>query len=100
MISLDDLATKYPVSERNSGLRDMFVSDFGDITGTFEEQQGSTEFHSTIDGQLVVIRIQRSPRGLAEYVINGNTWHPPGDLRALDLEQRQMHLINAVRRYR
>lgn len=99
-LSLDDLAIAHPVPERKSGMQELFVSDFGDIVGSFVEQNSSTEFHATMDGQLVVIRIQRSPRGLAEYVINGNPWHPSGDFRALEIAQRQEQLINAVRRYR
>jgi hypothetical protein len=98
-ISLDDLATAHPVPEQKSGLQELFVSDFGDITGSFVEQDSSTEFHATLNGQLIVIRIQRSPRGLAEYVINGNLWHPSGDFRALEIAQRQAQLIDAVRRY-
>jgi hypothetical protein len=98
-ISLDDLATVHPVPNQKSGLQELFVSDFGDITGSFVEQDDSTEFHASLDSRMVIIRIQRSPRGLAEYVINGNIWYPSGDFRALELEQRQDQLINAVRRY-
>lgn len=98
-LSLDDLAVNHPVPEQKSGLQELFVSDFGEITGDFVEKDGSAEFHATLDGRPVVIQMYRSRVGQISYVINGNTWHPPGSLRAMELDERQAHLVNAVRRY-
>ena len=101
MPSLDVLATAHPVEPAAplSRLRELFVTDFGDITGEFVQNGSSSEFHTTYNTVPVVIRIQESPRGEAEYVINGNHWFPPGDFRTKTLEERQALLLTAVRLY-
>lgn len=101
MPSLDDLSTTHPVAQDSplDRLRESFVTDFGDITGSFVQNGSSSEFHATYAGTLVNIRIHESPRGVAEYTINGNKWYPPGDMPTRPLAERQALLIDAVRRY-
>ncbi len=101
MPNLDVLATAHPVTLDSplDRLRESFMSDFGDITGEFVQTGSSSEFHTDYNQVAVVIRIQESPRGAAEYVINGNKWYPPSDFRTRSLEDRQGLLIAAVRLY-
>jgi hypothetical protein len=99
MPSLDELSNLYPVPpKKETGFRELFIADFGDITGTFMEKDTCTEFHTTFGGKPVVIVIYRSPGSLTEYTINGNSAQM-GDLRFLTLEQRQEKLLNTVRFY-
>jgi len=100
MPSMDDLSTAHPVapSTELEQHRNLFASDFGDITGTWVQNGSVTEFHATLDGRPIKISVY-TVRGIAQYVINGNTWHPSGDFRTLELAQRQQQLIDAVRRY-
>lgn len=98
-MKLDDIDVKDPATAELFAFETAFREDFGDLDGEFALDDTAMVFHTTYQDKPIVIRGQRSPVGLWEYVINGNRASLPGDWRTRDIEDRQLLLVEEIARW-